>query len=129
MSEQVNIGDTVSCRLYGSEVVSCYAASYDNEKHFEVIQCDSQGYYIRIPNYMFITDSVKVDSYNYKNFALDKRYIGDSILYITNMKIRKIVSKLDGKTCEKCLEFFPKAEGNQPDGTMICWVCRKYHTY
>lgn len=32
----------------------------------------------------------------------------------------------DGETCTKCKEFFPFAEPNQPDDTLICYSCRTY---
>lgn len=31
----------------------------------------------------------------------------------------------DGCRCKKCREFYPYAEANQEDGTLICYVCRK----
>jgi hypothetical protein len=30
----------------------------------------------------------------------------------------------DGCDCKKCKEFFPYAEPNQEDGTLICYRCR-----
>jgi hypothetical protein len=30
----------------------------------------------------------------------------------------------DGCTCKKCQEFFPYAEPNQEDGTLVCYGCR-----
>ena len=30
----------------------------------------------------------------------------------------------DGCNCKKCKEFYPQAEPNQDDGTLICWACR-----
>ena len=30
----------------------------------------------------------------------------------------------DGCTCKKCREFFPYAEPNQKDGTLVCYGCR-----
>lgn len=30
----------------------------------------------------------------------------------------------DGKYCSKCVEWYPYAESNQKDGTLICWSCR-----
>lgn len=31
----------------------------------------------------------------------------------------------DGCRCTKCKEFYPYAEANQNDGTLICYPCRK----
>jgi hypothetical protein len=30
----------------------------------------------------------------------------------------------DGCDCKKCREFYPYAEPNQEDGTLICFACR-----
>ncbi len=30
----------------------------------------------------------------------------------------------DGCDCKKCKEYFPYAEPNQEDGTLICYACR-----
>lgn len=30
----------------------------------------------------------------------------------------------DGCNCKKCKEFYPYAEPNQDDGTLICYSCR-----
>jgi len=30
----------------------------------------------------------------------------------------------DGCTCRKCKEFYPYAEPNQDDGTLVCYGCR-----
>src|SRR5271157_3919359 len=32
--------------------------------------------------------------------------------------------KSDGCTCKKCREFYPYAEPNQKDGTLVCYGCR-----
>lgn len=34
------------------------------------------------------------------------------------------VKKKDGCTCKKCQEFYPYAEPNQKDGTLVCYGCR-----
>lgn len=31
----------------------------------------------------------------------------------------------DGCFCKKCKDFFPYAEPNQEDGTLVCYACRK----
>lgn len=30
----------------------------------------------------------------------------------------------DGCNCKKCKEFYPYAEPNQDDGTLVCYSCR-----
>lgn len=38
--------------------------------------------------------------------------------------VEEIKEKSDGCTCKKCREYFPYAEPNQDDGTLICYACR-----
>jgi len=33
-------------------------------------------------------------------------------------------SNKEGCNCKKCKEFYPYAEPNQEDGTLICYACR-----
>ena len=40
--------------------------------------------------------------------------------------VKKVPQNKDGCICTKCRELFPYAEPNQPDGTLICYSCRKY---
>jgi hypothetical protein len=35
-----------------------------------------------------------------------------------------VAKKEDGCTCKKCKEFYPYAEPNQKDGSLICFGCR-----
>jgi hypothetical protein len=32
----------------------------------------------------------------------------------------------DGCFCKVCSNWYPMAESNQADGTLICWLCRQY---
>lgn len=32
----------------------------------------------------------------------------------------------NGCSCVKCGELYPQAEPNQPDGTLICYSCRRF---
>lgn len=34
-----------------------------------------------------------------------------------------------GCHCRKCREYFPFAEPNQTDGSLVCWNCRNYPHY
>lgn len=39
----------------------------------------------------------------------------------------KVVKRYEnGCTCVKCGELYPQAEPNQPDGTLICYSCRRF---
>lgn len=42
----------------------------------------------------------------------------------TPAKEEKKKDNRDGCDCKKCKEFYPYAEPNQEDGTLICYACR-----
>lgn len=46
------------------------------------------------------------------------------ILPPTEKKVLKIKDDRDGCDCVKCKSFYPFAEPNQEDGTLICFSCR-----
>lgn len=40
-----------------------------------------------------------------------------------------VAVKSEGNACCKCKNFFPFSEPNQPNGTLVCYSCRKYPFY
>lgn len=51
-----------------------------------------------------------------------------AILEAQEQKEKRVKKKdgSDGETCIKCKNFYPMAEANQKDGTLICYSCRTY---
>lgn len=45
-------------------------------------------------------------------------------LYPTAVPAAEKKKDKDGCDCKKCKEFYPYAEPNQDDGTLICYQCR-----
>jgi hypothetical protein len=41
-------------------------------------------------------------------------------------KIKDADKVYDGMRCSKCNDWYPMAEPNQDDGTLICYLCRLY---
>lgn len=39
------------------------------------------------------------------------------------LMVRQIKKHPDGMSCAKCHEFYEFAEGNQEDGTLVCYSC------
>jgi hypothetical protein len=119
-------GDRVNCRLRASQIVKPYDGEYDDEKVFEIIAVDDQGYYLFVPPYLSVKDSEKVDFYFARDNDIEKKYIGEEVIYITPGLVSRVNSVLDGCFCVKCNNFHQYAEPNQTDGTLICWTCRTY---
>lgn len=117
-------GDRVDCRVKWNNIVNPYAADYEEVITFEIISNDEFGYYLFVPCYRIIKDSVTVNSILAKREGINKRFIGEQAIYIQESLIFKISSVLDGLFCACCSDFFDMAESNQPDGTLICFSCR-----
>ena|ERR1700676_391745 len=121
-------GDRIDVRIKDALIVSPYK-SYDEIKTFEIVSVDEYGYYLFIPVYFDLKDSVIADQYRCKRLNIDKKFLDENIVYIHEELISKINYILDGMMCCKCQDFYAMAEANQEDGTLICYTCRfsKYH--
>lgn len=120
---KLKAGDRVDCRIKQGIIVSPYK-DYDEIKTFEVIAKDKHGYYLFVPEYYNLKDTYIADKYLCSQTGMDKRFVGDNIIYIQGNMICKVSSLLDGMHCSNCREFYSMAEPNQEDGTLICYSCR-----
>lgn len=134
----VNIkpGDRVDCCVKCNNIVSPYTEDYEEIITFEIIGLSTEysyysdysehrGYYLFVPCYRIIKDSVTVSSFLAKQKGINKKFIGEETVYIQDSLISKISSVLDGCFCARCYEFYDMAEPNQPDGSLLCWSCRQ----
>jgi hypothetical protein len=121
-------GDKITCRVKDSLIVSGYA-EFDEERTFEIIAADEYGYFVYVPEYVYIKNVTRITQYNIKALDINKKFIECFCIYVHESSISKVHSILDGMTCCKCNEFYNQAEANQEDGSMICWNCRNYRFY
>lgn len=125
---QLHIGDIVSCKIKSSIIVSPYKA-YDEIKTFVIIAKDECGYYLFVPHYRSINDSVVADVWLCSSLSLPSKYLNENIVYIDASLVYSVARKQDGTVCRLCKELFPYALPNRPDGSLICYSCRqsRYH--
>lgn len=118
-------GDRVDCRVKASTIVSPYK-NYDEIKTFEIVAKDDHGYYLYVPHYYSLKNTIAADQYRCKKLGIDKKFLNENVVYIQENMICHVQSKLDGLSCSVCREFFPYAEANQEDDeTLICFSCRQ----
>lgn len=122
-------GDRVNCRLKASLIISPYKDDYDDERVFEIIASDEEGYYLYVPPYFTVKNSDKVDYHFARKLGIDSKFIGEEIIHISDSLVSRVNSTLDGCFCIKCKDFCEMAAPNQPDGTLICWHCRTYPSW
>ncbi len=118
-------GDCIIVLLKEKNIVGAYDQEYDEIKSFNIIASDNLGYYLFVPPHVFLKGTIEVDQFLLKKLSLDKRYLGDSIIYIGSGFVYKIKSQVDGSICSHCKDFFHQSAANQEDGSFICWSCRQ----
>jgi len=116
-------GDRVDVRVRECSIVGPYM-DCDEIKTLEIVAKDHLGYYLYVPSYYHIKGKVIADQYQSKKLGINKKFVGEYIVYAQESVIYKVNYILDGQTCAKCAEFCRMASPNQEDGTMICWACR-----
>ena len=117
-------GDTITCRISVSEIVSPYK-NYDDIKSFLIVATDNYGYYLYVPHYEQIKGSGAADKYFCKKLGIAIRFLNEEIVYIQEHMVASIERQSEGMCCKKCRELYSYAESNQEDGTLICFSCRQ----
>lgn len=117
-------GDRVDCRVKASTIVSPYK-NYDEIKTFEIVATDNHGYYLYVPHYYALKGTSVANKYRCNALGIDKKFLDENIVYIQENMVAHVHDKLDGISCRICREFFQYAAPNQPDGSLICYSCRR----
>jgi hypothetical protein len=125
----ISPGDTVVCRIRNGIIIDTRDEEWENEAIFDIICIYGDGYLIYVPAGICLKDQITLTKENFIKFNADKKFIGSEIYYITDYRIVKVHSKIDGICCNKCGEFYRYAASNQDDGTFTCWSCRNYKFY
>jgi hypothetical protein len=119
-------GDRVICKIKDDDIVPTYESKWERKQIFDIAaKCPGEGHIVVVPSSLFLKYSKTLTASNYKDLGVDKIFIGSTVCYIDDFRIYEIYSVLDGKSCKRCNEFCQMAEGNQKDGSFLCYVCRK----
>ena len=116
-------GDTVSCKVKSSVIVNAYK-SYDEIHSFVIIATDNEGYYVFVPVYLNLKNSIVADEYRCRNLGIDKKYLNENIVHISEKMIASVVTQDEGMNCKICKEFTRFAGPNQADSSFVCYGCR-----
>jgi hypothetical protein len=122
-------GDTVLCHLKGSTIVATYDPDYDTKRIFDVVALYNEGYLLYVPIDIVIDGSVYITAANCSKYNTHKRFIDSAAVHVSDFKIVRVCSTIDGMCCIKCEQFYSMSSPNQEDGTLLCWSCRMYPHY
>lgn len=119
---KLSAGDMVSCIIQDSAIVNPNG-SYDHISSFMVVAKDDEGYYLFVPNYQNLKNSIVCTAHKCNTLQIDKKYLNENIVYISENMIMNIVKQNEGLNCYKCNEFVRFAEQNIDD-KFVCYGCR-----
>lgn len=127
----LNPGDVVICNIKNGCIASFAEPEPDCQKQFEIVIVNEYDIYLCIPDYynLHIDNKLEITEHNYIKHKLLKKFIGATLSKVSPFNIFLIHSKCNGTHCAKCEEFYPYAEANQDDGSLVCWSCRNYPMY
>jgi hypothetical protein len=117
-------GDKIDCRLKNGCLVRA-DKEYDEIKTFEIIAVTEYGYYVFVPQYIYLSGTTTIDEYRCKKMTIDRRFLGEEMVHVHENMVCRIVSQLDGMTCSSCKSFCMYAAANQDNGMFICFGCRQ----
>ena len=122
------IGDKAYCKIRGNSIVTANAASFDIILNFEIIGKDDSKYLLLIPNYYNIRNSWNIKEEHIDKFLASPNYLDRKAISIPEDRVVRInlqrSASEDGMFCSNCNEFYPMAEPNQSNGSLICYLCR-----
>ena len=70
----------------------------------------------------YVSDIV---DYVYGMDVSENHIVHDKVEPISKPKAPIKISAINGLNCKRCNEYYQYAEGNQADGTLICYTCRQ----
>lgn len=118
------LGDIVSCRILASVLVGPYA-EYDEVQSFAIIGKDDHGYYLFVPHYLFMKDTLIADRYRCHSLKISEKFVGEEMVYALESLLLGVERKLDGLLCRNCNELVAYAASNREDGGFVCFSCAR----
>lgn len=128
-----NLGDiiTVLCDIDGQPVAIPENYSYHFKRKFKLIGKGSPfGTEVFLVELHYSSPfGIKLSLVDYNNFEIIETISKNDYTLIKCFPIVKSAivmdqKKSEGLNCKKCNDYYPYAEPNQQDGSLICYSCR-----
>jgi len=126
-----HIGDRVYCRINSDSSVIFDYDFYDSRylqfkiRTFEVIGIHDIFYVILC--WPGVDDAVLLNKDRIDKWNINPKHLGRYGIFVREFSIggRETIDYYkNALACKVCKEYYPYAEPNQPDGSLVCWVCR-----
>jgi hypothetical protein len=115
-------GDKIDCLV--KEGVIMKLDDYDTILTFEVLAIGEYGYYVFVPQYYSIKNTVIINPARCTRYGISLRFLWEQMTHVTENLVYRLNREMDGMCCAKCGDFVLMAGPNRENGTMICYGCR-----
>jgi len=129
--ENYRPGDLVSCKILERSIVPKTNDEYDSLVEFKIIGVKITPYdstefilYVTDDDAWKISNCERIGVRTMNQYLIDDKFEKSYITYAKSEHIFRIVNREDGMFCKNCEEFYDKAEPNQEDDSLICYLCR-----
>jgi hypothetical protein len=99
-----------------------------DEEHYtyrlDIISKTNVGWVMYVPNYITVPHAEKITEALSRKYGIDKKYHGGRMVVVGIDSVLDVIIRTDGTVCVGCKKFYPYAEPNQDDNTLICYSCR-----
>lgn len=128
-----DVGDRVVCKVRNKCLAARHERADDRITLTIICNCfiddETTEYIAYVPNdelsYLTSDGTYSVTPKVADLYGIHRKYIGERAITLRKNNIFKVAFRADGMSCVKCDEFFDKAEPNQEDGTLVCYLCRQ----
>lgn len=118
--------DVVACKVNDREIVPATTQVYERSVSLEIVAEIEDAYLAFVPVTANLRRGFIYDAKMQRRYPeVDQRFCDSHLIIITESDITRLVQRYDGVCCSQCDEFYAMAEGNQEDGTLICYLCRQ----
>ena len=115
MEVRPEVGDIVEVAVRGRCVVFAGASDRDASATLRVLATDDSGEYVR--HLLLVTDgdaavvssTLTIDKYVMDDWEVEPRFLGCEALIASELCLRKLTKKQQGKFCAKCTDYSEEA--------------------
>ena len=58
-------------------IINAYSSNFEEIKTFEIVAANQTGYFIYVPHYIFLKDTILLDQFNYKKYNISSKFLGE----------------------------------------------------
>lgn len=126
-----HVGDFILCRISNDGKI-VFDVDFDDNRYqqflvqpLEVVGLFKNYYIVAAPGCTHAAHIIDEEFLQEHN--IEAKFLHETVTFVREIAVggrRYFDPYLNPLSCKICKEYFPYAQANQTDGSLICWVCR-----